>query len=273
MSVLAAGPVVKPLRLLRAAHPLHALVAAAVLGVAALASGRPAREAALVAATVLVGQAVLGWHNDLVDRSRDAARDRDGKPLASGGLDPGTVWFALACSVLVVVPLALGNGITAGAAYLLSLAVAMLGNVALRRTSVSGLPWAASFGLLPAFLSYGGWGGRPTARHRPSPPRSWPLCSASPSTSSSHSPTSSTTTPTACGTYPCASRCGSGRRDCSGSASRPPYSCSPAWPRQAGRSVCTSSWQPAGPAVTPWKEQGSSTLGCRARTPVDHEGL
>ena len=30
----------------------------------------------------------------------------------------------------------------------------------LRRTAFSWLPWAASFGLLPAFLSYGGWGGQ-----------------------------------------------------------------------------------------------------------------
>jgi len=75
-------------------------------------------------------------------------------------LDPGTVWFAVACGVLLVVPLALGSGVTAGCAYLLSVAVALLGNVALRRTAWSFLPWAVSYGLLPAFLSYGGWGGQ-----------------------------------------------------------------------------------------------------------------
>ena len=156
MSVLAAWPV----QLVRAAHPLHALGTALALGGASLASGRPLREAGLVAATVLVGQAVVGWHNDLVDRTRDAAHERPGKPLASGALDPGSVWFALACGVLLVVPLALGNGIIAGCSYLLAVAVALLGNVVLRRTPFSWLPWAASFGLLPAFLSYGGWGGQ-----------------------------------------------------------------------------------------------------------------
>jgi 4-hydroxybenzoate polyprenyltransferase len=160
MSVLAAGPIRGPLQLVRAAHPLHAVGTAMVLGGAALASGRAPREAGLVAATVLVGQAVIGWHNDLVDRSRDAAHDRPGKPLASGSVDPGSVWFALACGVLLVVPLALGSGITAGCSYLLAVAVALLGNVVLRRTAFSWLPWAASFGLLPAFLSYGGWGGQ-----------------------------------------------------------------------------------------------------------------
>jgi 4-hydroxybenzoate polyprenyltransferase len=160
MSELAARPVVGSVQLVRSAHPLHALVTAVVLGGAALATGRPVREAGLVVATVLVGQAVLGWHNDLVDRERDAAHDRPGKPLASGALDPGTVWFALACAVLLLVPLALGSGVTAGCAYLLSVAVALAGNLVLRRSAFSWLPWAASFGLLPAFLSYGGWGGQ-----------------------------------------------------------------------------------------------------------------
>jgi 4-hydroxybenzoate polyprenyltransferase len=149
-----------PVQLVRAAHPLHALVTALVLGGAAYLSGRPWREAALVALTVLVGQAVIGWHNDLVDQRRDRAHERPGKPIASGALDGGSVWFAVTCGVLLVVPLALGNGVTAGSAYLLSLAVAVVGNVVLRRTAFSWVAWAVSFGLLPAFLSYGGWGGQ-----------------------------------------------------------------------------------------------------------------
>jgi 4-hydroxybenzoate polyprenyltransferase len=160
MSVLAVGPVARPLALVRAAHPLHALVAAAAMALASSASGRPLREAGLVAATVLAGQAVIGWHNDLVDRERDAAHGRPGKPLAAGALDPGTVWFALACGVLLLVPLALGSGVTAGCSYLLAVGLALLGNVVLRRTALSWLPWAASYALLPAFLSYGGWGGQ-----------------------------------------------------------------------------------------------------------------
>jgi 4-hydroxybenzoate polyprenyltransferase len=149
-----------PVLLVRAAHPRQGLVTAVVLGVAALVSGRPLREAALVAATVLVGQTLIGWHNDLVDRGRDAAHDRAGKPVATGALEPGNTWFAVACGVLLLVPLALGNGVTAGAAYLIAVAIALLGNVLLRRSAFSWLPWAAAFGLLPAFLSYGGWGGQ-----------------------------------------------------------------------------------------------------------------
>ena len=51
---------------------------AAGIAVAAALAGRPGREVGLVLATVLVGQAVLGWHNDLVDRAprRAAAAER-----------------------------------------------------------------------------------------------------------------------------------------------------------------------------------------------------
>ncbi|MBS45093.1 MAG: hypothetical protein CMH83_18375 [Nocardioides sp.] len=142
-----------------AAHPRQVLVTALAIAVAAAASGRAAGEVLLVLATVAVGQTVLGWHNDLVDRGRDAAHDTPGKPLADGRLDPGTTWYALTVAVLVLVPLSISGGVTAGAFYLVSTAVALLGNVVLRQGPLSWLPWAASFALYPAYLSHGGWGG------------------------------------------------------------------------------------------------------------------
>jgi 4-hydroxybenzoate polyprenyltransferase len=113
----------------------------------------------LVAVTVLVGQALLGWDNDLVDEVADRADERTAKPLVGGGLDRGTLGFWLACAVLLVVPLSLSSGINAGLAYLLSLAVGVLGNRLLRKGPLSWLPWAVAFALYPAYLSYGGWGG------------------------------------------------------------------------------------------------------------------
>lgn len=148
-----------PVLVLRSAHPKQALLTAAGVAAAAALAGRELREVGLVFATVLVGQAMVGWHNDLVDRKRDRADERPRKPLAEGSLDPGTVWFTIACGALLVVPLAISSGLVAGAAYLIALAVGLLGNLLFRRGWLSWLTWAVSFGLYPAYLSYGGWGG------------------------------------------------------------------------------------------------------------------
>lgn len=148
-----------PLLLARAAHPRQALATSVGVAAAAALAGRPTREVLVVLAAVLVGQCVLGWHNDLVDRERDRRHDLPGKPIAQGRLDAGTVWFALICGVLLVVPLAIATGVTAGCLYLGSLLIGALGNLALRQGLLSWLPWAASYALYPAYLSYGGWGG------------------------------------------------------------------------------------------------------------------
>ena len=148
--------------LARTAHPRQGLLTALGVAVAAALAGRSAREVGLVLATVLVGQAVLGWHNDLVDRDRDRRHQRTAKPIAEGRLEAGTVWFALGCGVLLVIPLAVSSGVTAGSAYLLSVVLGLLGNVVLRKGLLSWLTWSASYALLPAFLSYGGWGGTAT---------------------------------------------------------------------------------------------------------------
>jgi 4-hydroxybenzoate polyprenyltransferase len=146
------------LLLVRAAHPRQALVTAAALGTAAAVSGRPLREVGLVLVTVLVGQSILGWADDLVDRRRDE-RHRPDKPLTATALDPGTVWFALTCAVLLVVPLAISHGRRAGLAYLALLALAGIGDRLLHARVLSFVPWMASFALYPAFLAYGGWNG------------------------------------------------------------------------------------------------------------------
>jgi hypothetical protein len=148
-----------PVLLVRAAHPRQALASALLMAGAAALDDRAGREIGVVFATVLVGQAVLGWHNDLVDAPLDRAHDRAGKPIAQGRLAAGTVWFCLCCGILLVVPLAVSSGTPAGGAYLASVLVGLLGNVVLRRGLLSFLPWAIAFAAYPFFLSYGGWGG------------------------------------------------------------------------------------------------------------------
>lgn len=151
---------VLPLQLLQAAHAKQAITTALAMGLVAAVAGRPAREAGVVLVTVLVGQTILGWHNDIVDRQRDQAHGLTGKPVGAGRLEVGTVWYAIVVAFLLLVPLATTTGVRAGAYYLGSVAVAMLGNIVLRTGFFSWWSWAASFALLPAYLSWGGWGGK-----------------------------------------------------------------------------------------------------------------
>jgi 4-hydroxybenzoate polyprenyltransferase len=145
--------------LLLACHPLPTVAMTLGVTVAAALTGRPGLEVGLVAATVLTGQLTVGWINDVVDRERDRQVGRRDKPVAMGWIDPGTVVFAAACAVLLVVPLSVANGTYAGIAHLAAVVSAWLYNFRFKRTVLSWLPYAVSFGLLPAFLSYGGLGG------------------------------------------------------------------------------------------------------------------
>jgi 4-hydroxybenzoate polyprenyltransferase len=147
------------LSLLLACHPLPTVAMTIALTAAAALTGRSGVECALVAATVLTGQLTVGWINDVVDRDRDAQVARQDKPVAMGWIDPGTVTFATSCVVLLVIPLSVANGTEAGIAHLGAVFSAWLYNFWFKRTVLSWLPYAVSFGLLPAFLSYGGLGG------------------------------------------------------------------------------------------------------------------
>jgi 4-hydroxybenzoate polyprenyltransferase len=145
--------------LVLACHPFPTLAMTVVLTAAAALTGRSGVEVGLVAATVLTGQLTVGWINDIVDRERDRKVGRRDKPVAMGWVDPGTVSFAAACAVLLVIPLSIANGTAAGIAHLVAVLSAWLYNFWFKRTVLSWLPYLVSFGLLPAFLSYGGLGG------------------------------------------------------------------------------------------------------------------
>lgn len=158
--VVAAGPVRRALALVRAAHPRQLLATAAAVALAAFVAGRPLPEVGLVALTVAIGQAILGWHNDLVDADDDRRAGRTDKPVAAGVLEPANVWFAVAVAGLLLLPLAVANGFYAAAFFAGSLAVGFVGNLVLRGSALSWLPWATSYALYVPFLSYGGLGGQ-----------------------------------------------------------------------------------------------------------------
>jgi 4-hydroxybenzoate polyprenyltransferase len=156
--------------LLLACHPAPTAAMTLALGSGAALSGRGAVQSALVAATVLSGQLTVGWVNDLVDADRDREAGRTDKPVAQGLVPRSTVVAATGAVVPVVVVLSLANGTESGLAHLAAVASAWVYDLPLKRTAFSWLPYAVSFGLLPAFLSYGGLGFGTLPGSRSAPP-------------------------------------------------------------------------------------------------------
>lgn len=144
--------------LLLTCHPLPAAAMTVGLTGAAALTGRSAVECLLVAGTVFTGQLTIGWVNDVVDAERDRRTGRPDKPVALGWLEPRTVNVATACMTLVVIPLSLVNGTASGLAHLGFVLSGWVYNLRLKQTALSWLPYVVGFGLLPAFLSYGGLG-------------------------------------------------------------------------------------------------------------------
>ncbi len=141
--------------LLGSSHPLPSLAVTVLAAAVAAAAGRSAGGVVLVAAAVLAGQLSIGWLNDLLDRDRDRLAGRRDKPLAAGVLSTRLVGVACTLAVAACVPLSLASGWRAGSAHLVAVASGWGYDLGLKRTVLSWLPYAVSFGLLTAFLTLG----------------------------------------------------------------------------------------------------------------------
>jgi 4-hydroxybenzoate polyprenyltransferase len=146
------------LDLVRSAHPKQAVFLAVVVGVLAAIDGRAEREYLLAAAAVLSVQLSLGLSNDLCDQHHDYRAQTTGKPIASGALPATRASYWMYVLILLAVPLSMYSGTAAGVALIATLPIGWVHNRWLHRTAFSWLGWTLTFGLLPAFLAYGGWG-------------------------------------------------------------------------------------------------------------------
>ncbi len=145
--------------LLRASHPRQAVAIAAVVGLlVGLSRDDPAREVAIAAGAVLLAQLIMGLVNELLDVELDKASGSEDKPIATGVLPSGNASFAVAVLLLLVIPLALQNGTSAGLFLLGTLVVGYVHNRWLHRTLLSWVGWAVTFGMLTWFVTLGGWG-------------------------------------------------------------------------------------------------------------------
>ncbi|MDG4794321.1 UbiA family prenyltransferase [Micromonospora sp. WMMD1082] len=140
------------LGLVRASHPEPTAAVTTVAGLLAVGVGHPPGGVVAVALTVAASQFTVGWTNDLLDADRDAAVGRTDKPVASGTVGRRTVAVAATLAAGATVTLALTTNPVAALWATVALASALLYNWPLKSTPVSVLPYAISFGALPAFV-------------------------------------------------------------------------------------------------------------------------
>lgn len=140
------------LGLVRASHPEPAVAVTGVSALLAWGVGHRPGGIVTVAATVLATQLAVGWLNDRLDADRDTAVGRTDKPLANGTLDRRLVLLCGLAAALTTPALGLLLNPTAAIAISVALLSALLYNWPLKFTPVSVLPYAISFGTLPAFV-------------------------------------------------------------------------------------------------------------------------
>ncbi|MDA1362992.1 UbiA family prenyltransferase [Glycomyces luteolus] len=141
--------------LVRASHPLPAVAVSAVAAGLAIGADREPASAVVAVAAVFAGQLSVGWLNDLIDANRDARVGRTDKPLAAKEIRPATVRLAFLVSAVAAVVLTLLSAPLAAAAHIAALASAWAYDLGVKATAFSVVPFAVSFGLLPAFLANG----------------------------------------------------------------------------------------------------------------------
>jgi 4-hydroxybenzoate polyprenyltransferase len=114
------------------------------------ATGLPPSRVLIVAGAVLTGQLSIGWCNDWADAPRDTLAARRDKPVAQGLVGRATVGGAAVLALLVCIALSLALGLLPGVVHLVAVASAWAYDLGVKATLASPLPYAFSFGLLPA---------------------------------------------------------------------------------------------------------------------------
>ncbi|WP_074315070.1 UbiA family prenyltransferase [Micromonospora cremea] len=158
------------LGLVRASHPEPAAAVTTVAGLLAWGVGHRLAGVASVVLAVLASQLAVGWTNDALDAERDATVGRTDKPVAAGAVGRRTTAWAAATAAVTCPLVALTTNPTAAFWLTVALVSALLYDWPLKATAFSVLPYAVSFGALPAFVVLG-LPGEPT-------PPAWLLAAA-----------------------------------------------------------------------------------------------
>jgi 4-hydroxybenzoate polyprenyltransferase len=138
------------LALVKATHPGPSLAVTTVGTALAAAAGVPPARCVLLAAALLTGQLSIGWCNDAADRDRDVAAGRRDKPVALGVLPVRLVATAAGTCLVACAVLSFTLGWRPGIVHLVAVAGGWSYDLGVKRLPVSFVPFAVSFGLLPA---------------------------------------------------------------------------------------------------------------------------
>jgi 4-hydroxybenzoate polyprenyltransferase len=139
--------------LARSTHTGPVIAVTAITVLLGVAVGLEPWRVVVLGVAMLFDQVSLAVSNDWIDVDRDRAAGRKDKPVATGQVSVATVrtasWITAAAAVLLTLPL----GLASTAAHLVALASGWTYNVVLKNSPLSVLPYAVSFGLLPAIAS------------------------------------------------------------------------------------------------------------------------
>jgi protoheme IX farnesyltransferase len=137
------------LGLAKACHPGPVTAVSAASAGMVIAFGGRRRDALRVGLAVLTGQLAIGWQNDWVDAERDRLAARLDKPIAAALVARRTVGAAAAVAGAACLPASAWLGRRAALAHLTAVASGASYNAGLKRSALSILTYAVSFGLLP----------------------------------------------------------------------------------------------------------------------------
>ncbi|MFF1574366.1 UbiA family prenyltransferase [Leifsonia sp. NPDC058292] len=145
----------KAASLLLASHPGPTVVVTAVGAVLGVGLGYPLSRLVVLIVAILLGQLSIGWSNDWLDATRDAAVHRADKPAARGAIGIRAVRAAAFVALVAALAVTAALGPLALGAHLVAIAGGWAYNLGLKSTVISFLPFAVSFGLLPAIATLG----------------------------------------------------------------------------------------------------------------------
>lgn len=141
--------------LLLASHPGPTLVVTGVAAGLGIGLGYPPGRLVVLAGAILLGQLSIGWSNDWLDAARDRAVARADKPAARGDIPVTAVRVAAFTALVLALLLTAVLGPAALSAHAVAIAGGWVYNLGLKTTVWSFVPFAVSFGLLPAIATLG----------------------------------------------------------------------------------------------------------------------